>query len=136
MDYTSAKKKNLVAALLLSLLLGPLGLFYSSTIGGFLLTFIPAGIILLLLRDSEHIIAGFLFFYYFAAWGIWPLSIAWAAISTLIYNKKVDKAQNEYDELVSMYPTQHEISISQNDVQMIEWLKENPNKTIQDYYKK
>lgn len=132
MDYTTAKRKSIVAAALLSLLLGPLGLFYSTIIGGLVMTIIPSAGILLLIRDSEHMIAGFLFFYYFAAYAIWPICIAWACIATTVYNRKVAKAELEYEELISMYPAQPETPSA--DQKMIDWLKENPNKSIRDYY--
>ena len=81
-------------------------------------------------------------FAYVFAYGImgfviyWPLSIAWAAVVVTMHNKKNNREIEEYEELTAMYPNTDQSGISQTDHQMIEWLKQNPNETIQDYYKK
>ena len=68
----SGKEKNMVIAFFLSLVLGPLGLFYSSVVGGIVMTVI-GGLVLLLSKLSESPT--------FLKWGlifVWIISMIWS----------------------------------------------------------
>ncbi len=68
----SGKEKNMVAAFFLSLILGPLGLFYSTTVGGIVMTVI-GGLILLASKLTESP--------FLLKWGlimVWIVSMIWS----------------------------------------------------------
>ncbi|OSZ82921.1 hypothetical protein CAP35_06575 [Chitinophagaceae bacterium IBVUCB1] len=132
-------KKNLVAAILLTLLLGPFGLYYATVIGGIIMTIIVPAISFLVLRmnnPAEEIsyvlglTAGALFLYSIV---IWPACIIWAVISVTIHNKKVTRKEYQYLETLAKI---NNIEHYQNNgnAEMLEWFKENPNKGMNDYY--
>lgn len=71
----------------------------------------------------------FLLMYGFLGFAIyWPICIVWAAISTYSHNKKV------HAQSVSIMPKVD--SPTSNSSHIKKWLKENPNKTLNDYYTK
>lgn len=123
------QSKNLVAAILLAFLLGPIGLFYASIWGGLIMTFTP--IVFAILFSDGSIINAFaiLFTYGLLTFVIyWPLCIVWAAIATIRHNKKVNEEEYYEQEIEKSYES------SSPDEKMVEWLKANPTKGINDYF--
>lgn len=130
-------KKSLPSAILLTIVLGPIGLFYSTVIGGLIMTFGPivAAIFYSLANNADtfqELIASIVFFlltYGFLGFAIyWPICIVWATISTHSHNKKVH--------VQSVTPVPKVDNPTSNSSHIKKWLQENPNKTLNDYYSK
>ncbi|MBK9980867.1 MAG: hypothetical protein IPP15_00340 [Saprospiraceae bacterium] len=151
--------KSVGIGILLTLLLGPIGLFYSTVWGGIIMTCGPilvVGISVLgLFTDIEIIQAVGLvtLLTYFLFW--WLICIIWSAIAVKQYNKKI---MNQSNYNISYYPVnpttespsylenrtkqlafrdsnQLPLKNLNNDVPNIQdWLKANPNKGVNDYY--
>lgn len=91
------QKKSYGKALVLTCLFGPIGLFYSSVIGGFVMTFIP--IVLFIIGLTEYgLFIGLvtvLFLPFLLLWFIlhWVVCLIWTVLAVSIYNKNVLVAQ-------------------------------------------
>jgi len=132
-------KKNLVAAILLTVLLGPFCLYYATIIGGVIMTIILPIISFLVFKannPSEEIsyvlgltIGNFMFYSII----IWPLCIVWSVISIIMHNKKMSKREYQFIENIARH---NNVESYQNDnnAEMLEWFKSNPNKGMNDYY--
>ncbi len=82
--------KSMGVAILLTILIGPLGLFYSTIFGGIIMS-----IIFLIIS----LIVGFLTlgFALIIIWPIiWIICIIWAALATSSYNKRLLSGQRRY----------------------------------------
>ncbi len=125
-------RKNLVASIMLTILFGPLGLFYSSFAGGCIMTALPAGALLAIFNnatDKPFIQVGMVLG--FAVLFIWPISIIWSVISTVQYNKRMLEEENYDIAMKASYGTNRN---SNADEDLLEWMKRNPTKSINDYY--
>ena len=131
--------KSLVASILLTLLFGPIGLFYASIIGGLVMTFLVPLILAVFtifsvdntttdtLYDSYVIIGSswiiFLILY-------WPICILWGVISVNKYNAKI------HSETANQMFVAQSNNNSVVDSPLQQWLKANPGKGINDFYKR
>jgi hypothetical protein len=68
-------KKSMGVALLLTFFFGPLGLFYSSVIGGVVMLFVGGAVMVFT--------AGF------GAVLVWPICMIWAGVATSAHNKRL-----------------------------------------------
>ena len=151
--------KSIGIAILLTLLLGPIGLFYASVSGGLIMTITPIVLFLLLitgtLQENSILVewsAGLLIIF---ALTYWLINIIWAVISVNSYNKEIEedsKRQFElWERLREADQKQVVINVNQKspDINtsgqrttvstkpsLQEWAKNNPGKSIHDYYSK
>ncbi|RYD57628.1 MAG: hypothetical protein EOP56_07570 [Sphingobacteriales bacterium] len=148
------QQKSLVAAILLSVLLGPIGVFYASIWSGTILTFGPF-ILVFLLKAPQYaslgdaiestlltvFTIGILSFVIY-----WPFCIMWSALMTVIYNRRVNKSNYR---LARTLTTVEPVKVQRNTIRKAEpqkqsnaevrpkigdWLRDNPGKTMQDYH--
>jgi amino acid transporter len=151
--------KSVGIGILLTFLLGPIGLFYSSVWGGIIMTFCPiiVGSIFLLglYSGSEllQIMAGVTILVYLVLW--WLICIIWSVIAVNHYNRRIMKKstynipfyprststespsylESYTQQLTSRQTSQLPEQNLNNNAQNIQtWLKANPNKGINDYY--
>ena len=75
-----SKQKSSAVAVILTLFFGPLGLLYSSVIGGIVMVILGAIIGVVTLGFGLIV--------------VWPACIVWAIVAVNIANKKQDKALN------------------------------------------
>jgi hypothetical protein len=151
--------KSIGIAILLTILFGPIGLFYASISGALIMILAPIFIVVLLvfgvLQDSSvlmNLSIGILIFFVLT---YWLISIIWAVISVNSYNEEIEDENRRHIEL---WNTLHEndqnqivINVSQESRKLNisgqgttlsskpslrEWTKNNPNKSINDYYAK
>jgi hypothetical protein len=152
--------KSLGVAILLAFLFGPIGLFYASVFGGFVMTITPIFLILFIFAGFIHGNA-LLFGLSIGLWlvfasSFWLLNIIWAIISVGDYNKEIEEdARKQNDFWAKHYastPNQVVVNINQNSSKantswrqtfetsakphIQDWLKSNPGKTINDYFAK
>lgn len=80
---TVAKRKSLAVALILTLLFGPLGLFYSSVLGALIMIVIGATILAVFPPEVQ----GSLFF------GGWVICVIWSLIAVVNHNSKLPEEQ-------------------------------------------
>lgn len=144
--------KSVGIAILLALAFGPLGLLYASVTGALVMFFTPIFLWLLfiagLFQDNSQLLIwsfGFLL-----AFGLtyWLINIIWAIVAVNDYNAQVDEdARRQFEILtriiskdqtpviVNINSTKQENAnqtINKPDLQ--EWLRNNPGKSINDYY--
>lgn len=151
--------KSIGIAILLTFLFGPIGLLYASVSGGLIMTFTPILLYLLFfvgLFQENYIlvdlVSGLIIFFILT---FWLINIIWAVISVKSYNKKIeDESRRRFElwnELHEKDHTQVIISNTQDSSEINStkqraiasakpnlqvWLKNNPGKTINDYYAK
>jgi hypothetical protein len=153
--------KSVGIGILLTLLLGPIGLFYSTVWGGMIMTFGPILALVIfflgLSFGNEFIqaIFGVTFIVIWVFW--WLICIIWSVIAVNQYNKKIMK-QSNYN--ISYYPDNSTIespsylenyrkqlpsretnrlpeeNLNKDVPKIQDWLKANPGKGINDYYVK
>jgi hypothetical protein len=151
--------KSIGIAILLTFLFGPIGLLYASVWGGLIMTFVPIIILSLLIfgtsqgnlvlaEPSIELIIILLLTY-------WLIIIIWAVMSVKSYNYKLENdAKRELDLWNILHErdqNQYVININQKSPEINtsgqraivsakpniqDWLKSNPNKTINDYFLK
>lgn len=153
-------QKSVGLAITLTLIFGSLGLFYASILGGFVMTIIPLALIILFIAGvfkgsmvmigwSIGLLILFLVFY-------WIINILWAIISVNNYNREIEEEikkgfdlwvrQRELDQnqvvlnfnnssVQSVDSNQKNIALTTRPT-LQEWLKQNPGKSINDYYAK
>jgi hypothetical protein len=151
--------KSVGIGILLTLLFGPVGLFYSSVFGGIVMTFSPILLLLIFFlglgMHSELIstIAGLAYLITWALW--WLICMIWSAIAIKQYNKTIIN-QSNYN--ISYYPANptsglpsylasHTKQLASQETNLLpaeklnnnvpniqDWLKANPNKGVNDYY--
>lgn len=153
--------KSVGIAILLTLLFGPIGLFYASVAGGFIMMFTKIFLALLfilaLIQNSEFWLSWSLLLIIGASI-LWLANIIWAVISVTDYNRKIEYDAKRQFELwnslqnTNMAPSQFVVNVNPRPTSMntsgqdtIEvstkpnlqnWLKSNPGKTINDYFSK
>ncbi len=148
--------KSTGIAILLTLLFGPIGLFYASVAGGIILTFVVPAILIILIFagaiQSEAILLASLIFTFVISIFYWLICIIWAIIAVQDYNKQLDEDFKRQQILNSSYNTTQSYSnfsspteskqhivpsqVNSNIPSLQEWLKENPGRAIHDYYTK
>lgn len=149
-NYVVVKQtKSLGLAILLTLVFGPIGLFYASVVGGLVMCFTPIIVVVigLISADSSTFLSGFFLFIVFYALFWWLICIIWAAIAVSSYNSKIMKEayqfQSNYSDVKVLNETydNHYNSPHQKGKLVIQsrpnpedWLKENPGKGLNDYY--
>ena len=74
--------KNVGIAILLTFLFGPVGMFYSTIIGGAVMCVVS-------------LVVGFLTLG-FGLFFTWPICVVWGAVSANMYNKKLISGQQQY----------------------------------------
>ncbi len=151
--------KSIGIAILLTLVLGPIGLFYASVSGGLIMTLTPIILLLLLyagILQENNILVGWtsgLIIIFLLTY--WLINIIWAVISVNSYNKEIEedsKRQFElWERLREADQKQVVINVNQKspDINtpgqsttvstkpsLQEWAKNNPGKSINDYYSK
>jgi len=149
--------KSIGIALLLTFLFGPIGLLYASVSGGLIMIFTPIFIFLLLIfggSQNNLVLVGSSFgLLIIFALSYWLINIIWAVTSVINYNKKIEdeahgqlefwnimheKDQNQY--VININQKSPDINASGQVANMStkpnlqDWLKNNPNKTINDYF--
>ena len=151
--------KSVGIAILLTLLFGPIGLFYASVTGGLIMTFTPIFLLLIVVVGSsqsnfvpEGWSLGLLIVFPLT---YWLTNIIWAVISVNNYNRELeDDAKRQFElwnRLHENDQNQSEIIINQKSPalkssgqeaigsakqNLQEWLRNNPGKTLNDYYSK
>lgn len=151
--------KSIGIAILLTILFGPIGLFYASVSGGLIMTITPIFLFLLLivgtLQDNSILVgwsSGLLIIF---ALTYWLINIIWAVISINSYNEKIEDDSNRQFELWNSLhekdQSQFVININQKSPNinssgqgttlsskpsLQDWAKNNPGKSINDYYSK
>jgi len=154
--------KSTGIAVLLTFLLGPIGLFYASISGGLIMTFAPILLVLLFLVGlfvgSPLILGWSIGLIIIFAATYWLICIIWAIISVRTYNYEVEAdARRQFDlwnrhQNVNTTPNQFVVNINQKGTDksinrqelterltkpsLQEWLKSNPGKSINDYFVK
>jgi len=153
--------KSVGIAILLTILFGPIGLFYASIAGGLIMTFlVPMFLVILfiagIVQKSSFIIGWSIGLYIFFGSTYWLITMILAVLSVRSYNEEIDNdAKLQFDILNRLqekakYPIiininqkaadtassgkeKIEISTKPN---LQEWLKSNPGKTMNDYFAK
>jgi hypothetical protein len=149
--------KSMGIALLLTFLFGPIGLLYASVSGGLIMIFTPIFILLLLIfggsQNNLVLVGSSLGLIMIFALSYWLINIIWAVLGVIDYNKKIEdeargqhelwnmlheKDQNQY--IININQKSPDINTSGQEASMLakpnlqDWLKNNPNKTINDYF--
>jgi len=148
--------KSVGIAILLTLLFGPIGLFYASITGGIIMTLTPFLLFVLLimgaLGESSSLLLTSLGLLVIFALTYWLICIIWAAIAVYDYNNELFEEANRRQVLQSTIIINPDIILQQipgdqpihsiTNVPVIgeptiqEWLKQNPHKSINDYFQK
>lgn len=151
--------KSIGIAILLTFLFGSIGLFYASVSGGLIMTLTPIFLFLLLfvgtLQDNSILVgwsSGLLIIFVLT---YWLINIIWAVISVNSYNEKIeDDAKRQFELWNSLHEkgqSQFVINVNQKSPNintsgqgttlsskpnLQDWAKNNPGKSINDYYSK
>jgi len=151
--------KSIGIAILLTILFGPIGLFYASITGAIILILAPIFFLLLLVfgvsQDNSVLMNLSLGLLIFMALTYWFISIIWAVISVNSYNKEIEYENNRqlafWESLHKKDQNQVVINVNQDSSKannsgqgttmyskpsFQEWAKNNPSKSINDYYVK
>ena len=156
MNYTeNVKTKSLGLAIVLTLLFGPLGLFYASVSGGLIMSLTPLALLILLfigaVSQSSILLASSAILLGIFALSYWVICVIWAATSVSNYNNQVinDARQEELSRILEennrinnqivpsvitkeITKAPNKQSIDQPTVTA--WQKQNPHRSINDYY--
>jgi hypothetical protein len=156
---TTKSPKSIGIAILLTILFGPIGLFYASISGALIMIFAPILFLVLFLigvlqenTTLMNLSAGILLVF---ALTYWLLCIIWAIISVNEYNKEIENENRRQFELwdsiygkdqkqvvINVSRDSPKISISgkvaaaSSKPSLQEWAKNNPGRSINDYYAK
>ena len=151
--------KSIGIAILLTILFGPIGLFYASVSGAIMMILAPIFLLLLLVfgvsQDNSVLTNLSLGLLIFLALTYWLISIIWAVISVNSYNKEIEDENNRqlalWESLHNKDQNQIVINVNQDSNKLNksgqgitmsskpslqEWAKNNPSKSINDYYSK
>ena len=156
--YVTKSPKSIGVAILLTFLFGPVGLFYASISGGLVMTFTPIVLFLItmvgIVQEITHLVfwsAGLLFVFFLT---YWLICIIWATISVNRYNREIEEEAKRQYEIWKLHservPNQFVVNINRNRAEnnsrqatipqetskpnIKAWLKNNPGRTINDYY--
>ena len=149
--------KSIGIAILLTLLFGPIGLFYASVSGGLIMTITPIFLLILFLyglgMEYTALVEWSVILIIIFLSTFWLINIIWSVISVNIYNKEIEndakrqfelwntlnrKDQNIY--VQNIYHKPSELNTSGQEAlptgkpNLQEWLKRNPGRTINDYF--
>jgi hypothetical protein len=156
---TTKSPKSVGLALVLTILFGPIGLFYASISAALTMIFAPVLVLVLfligILQENTVLMslsAGFLLFFLLT---YWLVCIIWAVISVKKYNKRIEYENNRqfklWDSLYGKGQKQVVVNVSRDFSELStsgqgqadspkpslqEWAKSNPGKSISDYYAK
>ena len=151
--------KNIGIAILLTCLFGPIGLFYASVSGGLIMTLTAIVLYVLIIYGTLQNDYGIFEWppVLFVVFGLtfWLINIIWAVIGVIIYNKGIEDEANRqielWDRLHEKDQKQFVINVNQESPKLNisgqgttvsskpslqEWAKNNPSKSINDYYAK
>ena len=159
--FVSKSYKSVGLAIVLTFLFGPFGLFYASISGGLIMTFLGPIVLVVLfiagiVQENSLIIGWSIGLFLFFGSIYWLISIVWAVLSVRGYNKEIDDdARRQFDLMNSHQGKDRNpiiVNINQKTVDttisghgkievttkpnLQEWLKNNPGKTINDYFSK
>lgn len=156
MNYTeNVRTKSLGWAIVLTLIFGPLGLFYASVSGGLIMTLTPVALFVLFLlgavTQSSILLASSGILLIIFALSYWIICVIWAATSVSNYNNKVinDSRHEEFLRLLdennqannkivqNVIPTEiTKVADNQNlDQPTIKvWKQQNPHRSLNEYY--
>ena len=152
MNYTeNVRTKSLGWAIVLTLIFGPLGLFYASVSGGLIMTLTPFALLVLLIlgevSQSSILLASSAILLVIFALSYWIICVIWAATSVTNNNNKVinDARHEEFlrildenNQIVKNAIPKEITKISDNqnlDQPTIKvWQKQNSNRSINEYY--
>jgi hypothetical protein len=156
---TTKSPKSLGIAIILTILFGPIGLFYASISGALIMILAPILVFALfligVLQENSTLMnlsAGLLLFF---ALTYWLICIIWAVISVNDYNREIENENNRqfalWDGLYGKDQKQVVINVNRDSPKISiqeqgstvsskpslqEWVKSNPSKSINDYYVK
>ena len=156
---TTKSPKSVGIAILLTILFGPIGLFYASISGALIMIFAPILVLALffigVIQENSTLMnlsAGLLLFF---ALTYWLICTIWAVISVNEYNKEIEYENNRqfvlWDSLYGKDQKQVVINVDRDSPKVStadqgtiiaskpslqEWAKNNPGKSINDYYAK
>jgi hypothetical protein len=156
---TTKSPKSLGIAIILTILFGPIGLFYASISGALIMILAPILVFALfligVLQENSTLMnlsAGLLLFF---ALTYWLICIIWAVISVNDYNREIENENNRqfalWDSLYGKDQKQVVINVNRDSPKIStseqgstvsskpslqEWVKSNPSKSINDYYVK
>jgi hypothetical protein len=150
-NYVVVKQtKSYGIAILLTFLLGPVGLFYASILGGFIMTLTPIALCILMVKGlftgSLNLLYSSLFLFIIICISYWIICIIWSVIAIKNYNQKIIKgaiqqhiskptyAQKSVHNHYSDSNKNFEIQKGNQRPLKGDWLKENPDKTLNDYF--
>lgn len=156
--FMTRNTKSVGIAILLTLLLGPIGLFYASVLGGVIMSFLPIILTLLIIYgDTDNFLT-------FVSWSAglflllpgtyWLINVIWAVLSVNSHNREIEEDVRNQLQLMSIQNrrdgnqivvnlNQRSVDLKTNSNEQIDsqkrpniqdWLKSNPNKSINDYY--
>ena len=152
--------KSVGIAILLTMLFGPIGLFYASVSGGLIMTIAPFLLVALviagLFRENTFLLEWSLTMLIIFVLTYWLINIVWAVISVISNNQEIEeeaRKQNEFwrnhysstpnQVVVNIHQKTPEVktSVKQKNEELTkphiqDWLKSNPGKTINDYFAK
>jgi hypothetical protein len=156
---TTKSPKSVGIAILLTILFGPIGLFYASISSALIMICAPILVFALfligVLQENSTLMnlsVGLLLFF---ALTYWLICIIWAIISVNEYNKEIENENSRQFELwdsiygkdqkqvvINVNRDTPKISTSEQGVKVSskpslqEWAKSNPGRSINDYYAK
>jgi len=148
MNYIVVKPtKSVGIAILLSLLFGPIGLFYATVTGGIVMTLLPVIAFILLslsaaLLNTNLFLASFSVILIFGG-TYWIIAIVWAVLSVRKYNANLVAGSNSYSEQFynarslkseSLPPVVVTKKDTTDNPSFQEWKTKNPHRSINDYY--
>lgn len=144
MTYSIVKNtKSTGIAILLTLIFGPIGLFYASILGGFIMTFVPIIVAIMFFigaigGNNAIFFSSFIIMVIGAAFH-WIICILWAVIGVSNYNKKLFlEAMLKNQPNINSNNSSQNQSPNTNTIQnseFEEWKKNNPNSSINNYYR-
>jgi len=142
MTYTVVKStKSIGVAILLTLFLGPIGLFYASIIGGIIMTLLPFGLLFLFIVGLATEIAAITGLVILISIFYWLICIVWAIIAVNGYNKKliagVVRPVVEPERINTIDIKTNELKATDTGGERLslkEWQLKNPHKSVNDFY--
>ena len=149
--------KSIGIAILLTILFGPIGLFYASISGALIMIFTPIFLLLLLIiadsQDNSVLMGWSLGLSIIFALTYWLINIIWAVLSVRSYNEEIEEdAKRQFELWNSLHEKdQNQFLINTNQKStdkdtsgqgaivsakpnLKDWLKNKRGKTINDYF--
>jgi hypothetical protein len=148
--------KSLGLAIVLTLFLGPLGLFYASITGGLIMCVTPILLFALFIfgavADSSFLLASSFILLIVFAISYWIICVIWAATAVSNHNNKVNDAIRQAELLKNLKETKltdtpiqntnptrqtliQETETNSDRPSLQDWRKTNPYSSINDYYR-